>query len=1269
MPTLSQRSAEGFRRGWMIFILVAGLITAAAGCLALLGWYEGYPLLTDFGTGLIAMAPSTAVLFLLYGAAIGLRARSPLSGRKFRFSGALVCLGMLAALVLFMLGCLGIHWNVEHIGLNIIDKAGVIPQGHMSPLSSFCFLLAGASFLASLSRVPPPAWRTVLARGTAGVVSVFGIILLLAYLYGTPLLYSGTFIPPALNSVLTFTLLGLALLALAGRHHGPIRKAVEARFKPSFVITLIFILLAAGIVVTGYFFFRNYEKHYLAGIEQQLAAIADLKENELVQWRNARMSDGTLFLQNPAFSASVKRFFDNPDDAEARSQLHTWISHVQAAYWYDQIRLLDTQGVTHLAVPASQYPPSAMLLQDIPKVLHAGREVFRDFCRDERDQRIYLAVLVPLFDGADNHRPLGVLMLRINPKIYLYPFIARWPTPSRTAETLLVRREGDGIVFLNELRYQTNTALMVRHSLAETNYPSVRAALGQEGILHGVTDYRGVPVLAEVRAIPDTPWFMVSRIDMAEILAPLRERLWLVLGLVGLLLFGAGSSVGLVWRQQHIRFYREQALAAAALRASTQKYQDLFKSSRDALMTLEPPAWRFTSGNLATVALFAAKDEADFTARGPWELSPEWQPDGRASEEKAREMIETALRDGSHFFEWTHRRITGEDFPATVLLSRMQSGEKLFLQATVRDITDRKQAETYAVMAREILQMLNEPGALQATLQRIMAAVQLRTGLDAVGVRLQVGDDFPYIAQQGFSKNFLLTENTLLERGPEGGVCRDKEGHVKLECTCGLVISGKTNPASSLFTQGGSFWTNDSFPLLDLPPNQDPRLHPRNTCMHQGYASMALVPIWNKDKIVGLIHLNDRRKGCFTLAILESLEGIAAQIGTALIRKQAEENLASEQSILNSLISTIPDHIYFKDRTSRFILINPAQAAALGLRAPQEALGKSDADFFSAEHAHKAYVDEQQLMTTGLPLIGIEERETWPDGSVTWVSTTKVALRNPAGEIIGLVGISRDITEHKQAEVQRKKIEAQKRQLQKAESLGCMASAIAHRYNNWLQVVCGELELVAASPALDADMAESLNAALQTAREAAQMSRMMLTYMGHDSQESEPLDLAELCRRSLPLLQTAMSIVLGHDLPTPGPVINANANQIKQVLTNLVTNAWEAGEASRNAVRLAVTTVTLQEIPTFHRFPTDWQPEAPAYACLAVVDTGQGVAEADIEKLFDPFYSTKFLGRGLGLAVVLGIVRAHYGVITVESELGHGSAFRVYFPIAAHAAT
>ena len=157
-----------------------------------------------------------------------------------------------------------------------------------------------------------------------------------------------------------------------------------------------------------------------------------------------------------------------------------------------------------------------------------------------------------------------------------------------------------------------------------------------------------------------------------------------------------------------VRDITERKQTEVKLRASEAKFRLLFEASKEAIMTLEPPAWRFTSGNPASVEMFGAKNEADFLACSPANLSPARQPDGRGSEEKSTAMLELAVRHGSHFFEWTHRRIGGEEFCADVLLTRFAQGEKLVVQATVRDITDRKQAETRLQASEEKFRALFE---------------------------------------------------------------------------------------------------------------------------------------------------------------------------------------------------------------------------------------------------------------------------------------------------------------------------------------------------------------------------------------------------------------------------------------------------------------------------------------------------------------------------------------------------------------------------------
>lgn len=145
----------------------------------------------------------------------------------------------------------------------------------------------------------------------------------------------------------------------------------------------------------------------------------------------------------------------------------------------------------------------------------------------------------------------------------------------------------------------------------------------------------------------------------------------------------------------------ERKKIEAELKESEIQYRSLYESSRDAIMTLEPPNWRFTSGNRSTIEMFLARDEAEFTSYEPWKLSPEYQHDGSLSAEKAKEMIAVAIQNGSHFFEWTHRRVNGEDFLATVLLTRMDVQGRQFLQATVRDISEQRKGEEALKVSEE----------------------------------------------------------------------------------------------------------------------------------------------------------------------------------------------------------------------------------------------------------------------------------------------------------------------------------------------------------------------------------------------------------------------------------------------------------------------------------------------------------------------------------------------------------------------------------------
>jgi PAS domain S-box-containing protein len=394
-------------------------------------------------------------------------------------------------------------------------------------------------------------------------------------------------------------------------------------------------------------------------------------------------------------------------------------------------------------------------------------------------------------------------------------------------------------------------------------------------------------------------------------------------------------------------------------------------------------------------------------------------------------------------------------------------------------------------------------------------------------------------------------------------------------------------------------------------------------------------------------------------------EGIAVFFQVTTEHKRAAKALRRSQALLarTEKITHVAswewdvatDTVTWSDEMFRLFQLNPADGAVSYGKHPE---------LYYPEDMQRLRVAVEAAVHNGTPY-ELELRALRKDGQTRVFLATGFAERGPENSTARLFGSVQDITERKQSEAEKEKLETQNRQLQKSESLGRMAGAIAHHFNNQLLAVIMNLELAAGQLPKEAEAAEGLAAAMASAGKASEVSRMMLTYLGQTQGRHELNDLSALCHRSLSLLRAVLppSMVLATDLPSPGPIISGDSSQIQQVLTNLVTNAWEASGNQAGTLSLTVKTVSAAAISAVNRFPIDWQPQHPAYACLEVADTGCGIAPQDIEKLFDPFFSTKFAGRGLGLSVLLGIVRSHCGAITVESQLGQGSVFRVFLPL------
>jgi PAS domain S-box-containing protein len=382
---------------------------------------------------------------------------------------------------------------------------------------------------------------------------------------------------------------------------------------------------------------------------------------------------------------------------------------------------------------------------------------------------------------------------------------------------------------------------------------------------------------------------------------------------------------------------------------------------------------------------------------------------------------------------------------------------------------------------------------------------------------------------------------------------------------------------------------------------------------------------------------------------------------TALKQEVQVDALHTQNEIYLQILNDIDLIIYVVDiKTNEIVFINTCGRNQWGVI-------KSKI-YWQAEYPNN---DSPGEYITGSNLIGHDgnpaEGIVWEfqdAASNRWYNCRDRVIYWPDGRRVRMEIVT-DITDRKRYEAETAELEAQNHQIKKAESLGRMAAAIAHHFNNQLQVVMGNLEMVINNLPPGENPVEKLYSAMQAARKASEVSCLLLTYLGQKSGKHEDVDLSEACRQSLTLFQSAApkNMIIKAYLPSSGPVICANAGQIRHVLINLLTNAWEATRGIKKVIGLTVKTVYATDIPISLRFPVDWKPRDSVYACMEVTDAGCGITENDIEKIFDPFFSSKFTGRGLGLPVVLGIVKAHQGVVTVKSNPERGSIFRVFFPV------
>ena len=457
-----------------------------------------------------------------------------------------------------------------------------------------------------------------------------------------------------------------------------------------------------------------------------LESIARLKMEEIVQWRQNQLGEAAELMTSRFFIEGVTQWLAEPS-AETRERILSGFRGLCSHQHYADVLLVDTGGRVLLSLYRRMEPLPSEALRVVATALRERKPILTDFYMGSGSVP-RLEVVAPLFGGGVPPKPVGAVVLRSDARESVYPLVRTWPVPSHSAETLLVRRDGDDVLFLNELRHRQDTALKLRIPLAGTEVPAVMAVLGTEGVVQG-RDYRGVEVLAVLNPIPDSPWFLVTKEDTSEVFAAWHFRSFLILGMILGCVLIVTAGMGIVWQRNLKAHYRTLFQAETGRREIEKLYRSLFDNMLNGFaccrMIYEegrPKDLVYLAVNNAFGALTGLKDvvgkKASEVIPGVWEKDMGLlEIYGRVARTGAPEKFEICLESLKMWFSISVYRPQEGHFVAVfdVITRRKQVEQALReSEALVRSITDHSEDMIF-VKDRDSRYLFMNPAGVRLT--------------------------------------------------------------------------------------------------------------------------------------------------------------------------------------------------------------------------------------------------------------------------------------------------------------------------------------------------------------------------------------------------------------------------------------------------------------------------------------------------------------------------------------------------------------------------
>ena len=559
--------------------------------------------------------------------------------------------------------------------------------------------------------------------------------------------------------------------------------------------------------------------------------------------------------------------------------------------------------------------------------------------------------------------------------------------------------------------------------------------------------------------------------------------------------------------------------------------------------------------------------------------------------------------------------------------------------------------DSLQVLSNKLLTALNADLGLKEIIENVIRLIKDETGLSAVGIRLQEGNDFPYIAQKGFPKEFLLTENSLVHKSTNWKECSAAYNTPQLKCTCGMVISGRVSHANPLITDSGSFWTNNSYPILDIPEAEDPRIHPSNVCIQMGFGSFAIIPIRVHGKIIGTLQLNEKKTQAFTKDDIYYFEDISLAVGSALMRKQTEEALAAKERYLQEVQATAHIGSYSFDLLEDRWTSSDVLDAIFGITEEYE---KNFKGWLAIIHP-----DYKERMSSYFLDEVIEQRKPFckeykivrvSDKQERWVAGCGNMKYDKYDLPISMVGTIMDITERKVAELQR---DEYINQLQKRnQDLEQFSYIVSHNLRSPLANLLGLSELFN-DPGLEKGEADFLMANVSS--QIAKLDTMIkdlnhvLQVRSKGEEKREQVffsDMVASVKEMVKDVQSSHAILIDTHFEECAS-IQTIKSFLFSIFYNLISNSIKYRKKDVDLLLVISSKVVRDKVQ------------------LIFTDNGIGidlsVHSGTIFGLYKRFHE-HVEGKGMGLYMVKTQVESLGGTISVTSEVNIGTTFEIMLP-------